>query len=157
MPDRAHARRLGETDVFNQPVRSIMERRKLLIAAPTTTVLAAAKLMADKKVGAILVVDQAQLVGIFTERDALFRVISRGLAPATTVLGDVMTREPKTIAPGKTFGHAMLVMHEGAFRHLPVIENGKPIGIVSARDALDPDLEEFVFEERRRKHLQETR
>lgn len=143
--------------MFNQPVNSIMERRKLLIAAPTTTVLAAAKSMADKKVGAVLVVDDDRLVGIFTERDALFRVVARGLAPATTLLGDVMTREPKWIAPGKTFGHAMLLMQEGAFRHLPVVENGKPVGIVSARDALDPELEEFVFEERRRKQLQQTR
>ncbi len=134
-----------------------MERRKLLIATSTTTVLAAAKSMADKKVGAILVVDDERLVGIFTERDALFRVLARGLAPATTMVGDVMTREPKTIAPGKTFGHAMLLMHEGGFRHLPVVDNGKPVGIVSARDALDPELEEFVFEERRRKQLQESR
>lgn len=143
--------------MFSQPVNSIMERRKLLIAAPTTTVLAAAKSMADKKVGAILVVEGDRLVGIFTERDALFRVLARGLAPETTLLADVMTREPKTIASGKSFGHAMLLMHEGGFRHLPVVEGGKPIGIVSARDALDPDLEEFVFEERRRKHLEETR
>ena len=143
--------------MFSQPVKSIMEQRKLLVAAPQTTVLAAAKMMADKEVGAILVVENDHLIGIFTERDALFRVIACGRAPQSTPLADVMTHEPKTIGPGKSFGHAMLVMHEGGFRHLPVIDNGKPIGIVSARDALDPDLEEFVSEERRRKHLQETR
>ena len=68
-----------------------------------------------------------------------------------------MTKEPKTISPEKTFGHAMLMMHEGGFRHVPVIDNGKLVGMVSSRNALDPDLEEFVFEERRRKHLIETR
>jgi len=68
-----------------------------------------------------------------------------------------MTREPKTIAPDRSFGHAMLVMQENGFRHLPVIEGGKLVGIVSARDALDPDLEDFVSEERRRKHLEATR
>jgi predicted transcriptional regulator len=51
----------------------------------------------------------------------------------------------------------MLMMHEGSFRHMPVVDQGKLIGMVSSRNALDPDLEEFVFEERRRKHLIETR
>jgi CBS domain-containing protein len=134
-----------------------MERRKLLIAAPQTSVSEAARLMADKQVGALLVVEGEQLVGIFTERDALFRVIAPGRDPNSTPLADVMTPNPKTVAPEKSFGHAMLVMHENGFRHMPVIEDGKPIGIVSARDALDPDMEEFVSEERRRKHLQATR
>jgi len=143
--------------VFSQPVRSVMERRKLLIATPKTTVSKAAMMMADQQVGAIVVVDHEHVVGIFTERDALFRVIARGLEPKDTLLADVMTPEPKTITPDKSFGLAMLVMHENGFRHLPVIDQGKPIGIVSARDALDPDLEEFVAEERRRKHIEETR
>jgi CBS domain-containing protein len=134
-----------------------MERRKLLIATPKTTVSKAAMMMADQQVGAIVVVDHEHVVGIFTERDALFRVIARGLEPKDTLLADVMTPEPKTITPDKSFGLAMLVMHENGFRHLPVIDQGKPIGIVSARDALDPDLEEFVAEERRRKHIEETR
>jgi CBS domain-containing protein len=134
-----------------------MERHKLLIAAPQTSVSEAAKLMADKQVGALLVVEAEKLVGIFTERDALFRVIASGRDPLSTPLVDVMTPNPKTVTPEKSFGHAMLVMHENGFRHMPVIEKGKPIGIVSARDALDPDMEEFVSEERRRKHLQATR
>lgn len=134
-----------------------MERRKLLLAAPDTTVGKAAKRMAEKQVGAILVVEDDHVIGIFTERDALFRVIAKGLDPNATHLADVMTVAPKTIAPDKPFGQAMLVMHENGFRHLPVIENGKPIGMVSARDALDPDLEEFVAEERRRKQFQLSR
>ncbi len=143
--------------MFTQSVRSIMEQRKLLTAPPETTVLQAAVMMAKKHVGAVLVVEDERLVGIFTERDAVFRVIARKLDPATTTLADVMTRDPKTTAPDKTFGAAMMLMHENHFRHLPVVENGKPIGIVSARNALDPDLEEFVAEERRCKHIQETR
>jgi CBS domain-containing protein len=147
----------GKAFVFSQPVRSVMERRKLLVATPQTTVNKAATMMAEKRVGAILVVADEHLLGIFTERDALFRVIARGLEPKDTLLVDVMTPQPITIAPDKSFGLAMLVMHENGFRHLPVIDQGKPIGIVSARDALDPDLEEFVAEERRRKHIEETR
>ncbi len=141
--------------MFSQPIRSIMERHKLLTAAPTTTVRAAAELMAGKSVGAVLVVEDGQLIGIFTERDVVFRVIARGLDPAATRLASVMTPQPKTIKPSNTFGHAMTLMHENGFRHLPVVEDGKPIGIVSARSALDPDLEEFVCEERRRKHFQD--
>ena len=141
--------------VFSQPVRSIMERRKFVTAPPTTTVREASELMARKQVGAVLVVEEERLLGIFSERDAVFRVIARGLDPATTKLDQVMTRDPKTIKPNNTFGYAMTLMHENGFRHLPVVDNGKPVGIVSARSALDPDLEEFVCEERRRKHFKE--
>jgi CBS domain-containing protein len=128
-----------------------MEQRKLLVASPDASVAQAAKSMAEKKVGAILVVKADQLLGIFTERDALFRVIAKGVDPEKTELSKVMTADPKTIAPDKSFGRAMALMHETKCRHLPVVENGKLIGIVSARDALDPDLEEFVAEEHRRK------
>jgi CBS domain-containing protein len=132
-----------------------MERRKFVSVPPTTTVREASNLMAKKQVGAVLVVEGERLVGIFSERDAVFRVIARGLDPAATPLAQVMTPEPKTIKPNNTFGYAMTLMHENGFRHLPVIDEGKVVGIVSARSALDPDLEEFVCEERRRKRFKE--
>jgi CBS domain-containing protein len=78
-------------------------------------------------------------------------VVARGADPQATTLAAVMTTDPKTIAPDKSFGRAMALMHEVKCRHLPVIENGKLIGIVSARDALDPELEDFIAEEHRRK------
>jgi CBS domain-containing protein len=143
--------------MFSQSVRAIMDPRKLILVPASMTVREAAKLMKTKHYGAVLITEGDELLGIFTERDAVFRVIAVGLDPETTALGDVMTKEPKTIAPEKTFGHAMLMMHEGGFRHVPVIDNEKLVGMVSSRNALDPDLEEFVFEERRRKHLIETR
>lgn len=139
--------------MFSQRIRSVMERKKILTAPPQTTVSAAAKLMAKKNVGALMVVDEERLIGIFTERDAVFRVIAQGLDAKTTILADVMTRAPKTVDPDKSFGFALLMMHENGFRHVPVIEDGKPIGIVSARNALDPDMEEFVSEAQRRKHI----
>lgn len=134
-----------------------MQRRKLLKAAPEFLVDRAAKLMAAKNVGAILVVDDDRLVGIFTERDLLVRVVARGLDVHVTQLADVMTRAPQAIDPDKPFGYALLVMHEKGFRHLPVVENGKPIGIVSSRSAMDPELEEFTVEESRRKHYGQMR
>ena len=130
-----------------------MERTKLLIAPPDTTVSKAAKLMAKKNVGAVMVVEHERLIGIFTERDAVFRVIAKGRDTQTTLLADVMTPAPQTVDPDKSFGYALLMMHENGFRHVPVIENGKPIGIVSSRNALDPDMEEFVAETQRRKHI----
>lgn len=139
--------------MFSQRVKHVMERKKLLTAPPDTTVSKAAKLMATKNVGAVMVVDQERLIGIFTERDAVFRVMAKGKDANTTKLADVMTNEPRTVDPNKSFGYALLMMHENGFRHVPVIEDGKPVGIVSARHALDPDMEEFVSEAQRRKAI----
>jgi CBS domain-containing protein len=91
-------------------------------------------------------------MGIFTERDAVFRVIAKGLDPTTTRLADVMTVEPITLSPEKSYGHALLLMQENGFRHVPVVQNGVPIGIISSRNAMDPEMEQFVWEERRRVH-----
>ena len=139
--------------MFSQRIRSVMEQKKLVTAAPDATVTQAAKLMAKRNVGAVMVVEDGRLIGIFTERDAVFRVIAKGRDAQTTPLANVMTDAPQTVDPDKTFGYALLLMHENGFRHLPVIENGKPIGIISSRNALDPDLEEFVAEAQRRKHI----
>jgi CBS domain-containing protein len=142
-----------EAAMFSQRIRSVMEKKKLLTAPPGTTVNQAAKLMAGKNVGAIMVVEDEKLVGIFTERDALVRVIARGRDIKTTLLSEVMTADPQTVDPGKSYGSALLMMHENGYRHVPVVENDKVIGIVSSRNALDPDLEEFVAEAQRRKHI----
>jgi CBS domain-containing protein len=138
--------------MFDQPIKNIMEQKKFLSAPPETTVSNAARLMAGKNVGAVMVVENELLVGIFTERDAVFRVIAQGRDVKTTPLTDVMTAAPKTLGPDKSYGQALLLMQENGFRHVPVIENGRPIGIISSRNAMDPDLEEFVSEERRREH-----
>jgi CBS domain-containing protein len=139
--------------MFSLPVRSILGRHRLVTATPATSVSQAAELMARRQVGAVVVVEDEHLVGIFSERDAVFRVVACGLEPATTPLAAVMTPAPVTIGPERTFGHAMSLMQAPGCRHLPVVENGRPIGIVSARNALDPELEDFVCEERRRRQF----
>lgn len=139
--------------MYSMRVKSVMERKKLLIAPPGTSVAKAAKLMAKKNVGAVLVVVEKRLAGIFTERDAVFRVIAAGLDPGTTTIGEVMTPDPVTVDPKEIFGRALLAMHDGGFRHVPVVENGEPIGIVSSRSALDPEMEEFTAETQRRLSL----
>jgi CBS domain-containing protein len=143
--------------MLDTPVRNVMQRQKLLKAPPETRVSEAAKLMAAKNAGAVMVVEDERLVGIFTERDVVFRVVARGLDAQATRLADVMTRAPHTVEPDKPFGYALLLMQEKGFRHLPVIEDGKPIGIVSSRSAMDPELEEFVSEAHRRTHFREKR
>ena len=130
-----------------------MEKEDALALAPDTTVSKAAELMARQQVGAAMVVEQERLIGVFTERDALFRVIARGLDPRTTKLVDVMTAEPRTVNPGTSYGYALVMMQENGFRHAPVVDNGKPIGMVSSRNAMDPELEEFVSEANRREHI----
>ncbi|MGZ8260416.1 MAG: CBS domain-containing protein, partial [Caldimonas sp.] len=73
-----------------------------------------------------------------------------GLDPRTVPVVDVMTREPLTVGPDATLGQALVLMHARSIRHLPVVENGKSVGIVCARDALDPELEDFICEKVRR-------
>jgi len=141
--------------MFDEPVRSVMQRRNILKVLPDIVVRKAAELMAKRNAGAVLVVEDARLVGIFTERDIAFRVVARGLDPQTTRVADVMTSAPDTVDPDKPFGYALVRMHQGGFRHLPVIKDGEVIGIVSARNAMDPTLEEFEHEARRRKRYQQ--
>ncbi len=129
----------------DRTVRTIIEDQELLAAVGSISVSEAARLMKRKGVGAIVVVENERLAGIFTERDALFRVVAEGRDPNRTLLGEVMTRNPQTIHPDKPFGRALRIMHEGRFRHVPVVENGRPVGMVSARDALGPELEDFIY------------
>jgi len=119
------------------------------------TVTGAARLMRENKIGALMVCDKGHLVGVFTERDALFRVVAEKRNPETTKLADVMTPDPQTIGPDKPLGHALYMMYEGGFRNVPVIEKGHPIGMVAAHDALGPELKEFVAEMDERENIAE--
>jgi CBS domain-containing protein len=139
----------------HRPIRSIIQNRPVLTAESAMTVCDAARLMEQHKTGALLVCEEGRLVGVFTERDALFRVIGAKLDPKTTQLVDVMTCDPQTIAPDKPLGHALHMMYEGGFRNVPVIEDGRLVGLVSARDALGPELKTFVEEMDEREHIAE--
>ena len=141
------------------PHRSIREAiadRKPYTAPSSTTIAAAARLMKKHHVGALMIVERDRLAGIFTERDALYRVLADGRDPSKTHVGDVMTRDPRTVEPDKEVGHALLMMYDGGFRHVPVVENGKPLGMLSARDALGPELREFEDELIHREQLGEV-
>jgi len=126
-------------------IGDLIKGQELLTAPASTPVSEAARWMRGRRVGAILVVDHDRLVGIFTERDALFRVVAEKRDPSSTLLSEVMTANPTTIGPRDSYPAALQLMHEGRFRHVPVVDNGKPIGIVSSRDAMGTELEDFMY------------
>ena len=90
--------------------------------------------MTASKIGALIVMDGEQLVGIFTERDALNKVLAGGLDPGNTKVSEVMTKDPYCIRPATTVGDAMELITERRFRHLPIVENGKVLAVISSGD-----------------------
>lgn len=137
-------------------LRQVVTGQTLVSALPDTTVRAAAVAMANQSVGAILVVNESgRLIGLFTERDALNRVVARGLDPDQTLLAAVMTDKLQTASPDKPLAHALHLMFEGGFRHVPVVEDGRPVGMVSARNALGLEILQFEKELKERDHIAE--
>lgn len=126
-------------------IRHIIEGQELLTTQSSTTIAKAAKLMKQRRVGAIVVLDGLELAGIFTERDALYRVVAEGRDPKSTTVAEVMTSNPSTVHPDSPFESALELMHVGGFRHVPVVDSGRPIGMVSSRDAMGPELEQFMY------------
>ena len=135
-------------------VRQIIEGQEPVTAPAGIMVSDAAQLMKQRNIGALMVVDDGQLVGIFTERDALFRVLAEGLDARTTLVDAVMSRNPQTISADSGFTTALQMMHDGRYRHLPVVEGTRVLGMVSVRDALGPELEAFVYEMLRQEQVE---
>ena len=140
----------------HRSIGSIIEGQALVTAPGSATVAEAARLMREKQVGAVMVVEEGKLVGVFTERDALFRVVAESRDVERTQLGEVMTRNPRTVSADMTFSDALHIMHEGGFRHVPVVEDGRPVGMISCRDALGPELEDFIYELLRQERAQDV-
>ena len=101
---------------------------------PEALVTECVRTMSSAKIGALIVLDGENLVGIFTERDALNRVLAAGLDPRSTKISDVMTKDPVSVPPSTTVGEAMELVTKRRFRHLPVVENGKVLALVSSGD-----------------------
>ena len=104
----------------------------LLTVDATAPVVAVAQRMADRNVGAVLVLEDGRLAGIMTERD-IMRAVARGLRD-DTVVSDCMTADPETIAPDDTIEHAAVLMIHGGYRHLPVVDGDAVVGVLSIRD-----------------------
>jgi len=134
-------------------ISDMLDGRSLVTATKEMTVRSACCLMTEKRIGALLVVENNRITGIFTERDALNKILSAGVDPDATKVSQVMVSNPQTIGVDKPLAHALYMMAEGGFRHVPVVDaNGTPLGMVSARDALGQDMMEL---EREMKHLEE--
>lgn len=111
------------------------------------SVLEAARGMAERNVHSVLITEGGHLTGIITGTDLVKKVVAEGLDPKLTPLSDVMTRDPETVSPGFNAIEALHRMHDGRFRHLPIVENGKVVGILSRRDFLDYEIEELEHQE----------
>jgi CBS domain-containing protein len=110
------------------------ERETVHSVAPSTLVTECVRTMTAKKIGALVVMDGERLVGIFTERDALNKVLAAGLEPGKTKVSEVMTKDPYSIPPTTTVGEAMELVTSRRFRHLPIVKNGKVLAVVSSGD-----------------------
>ena len=130
-------------------VPDIIGKQTLSTLGADVTVRQAARIMAERHIGAILITANGKLEGIFTERDVLNRVVAPGLNPETVKIGEVMTRNPDTVPPDATALDTMIRMQTKGYRHLPVVEDGELVGIVSVRDlfnAVKRELEEDIQE-----------
>ncbi|MBP8296107.1 MAG: CBS domain-containing protein [Burkholderiales bacterium] len=132
--------------MVDRSIRTLIEGKECITCPEHWSVMEAARLMKREHIGAVMVVEQDKLIGIFTERDALFRVLADDRDLKTTRVADVMTRNPQSLHPDKQFADALQLMHTGRFRHVPVVDNGRAVGMVSASDAMGPELEAFVWE-----------
>jgi CBS domain-containing protein len=112
---------------------------------PNTSVYEALQLMAEKNVGAVLVVESGKIAGIFSERDYARKVILKGKFSRDTAIREVMTEKVITVAPGQTVDDCMLLMTEKHIRHLPVVENGQALGVISIGDVVKAIISDQRF------------
>lgn len=141
---------------MERTIRDIIKHQQPVTAPADMSVREAARVMKQHRIGAMMVVEGGILAGIFTERDALNRMVAEGRDAQTTTLAEVMTSNPKVLSPNASFTAALEMMHEGRFRHVPVVEDGRPLGMVSVRDAMGPELESFVYEMLRQEQVSEV-
>lgn len=120
--------------MLRKVIPDVVRNQQLLALSAETTVRTAAGQMRARHVGAVLITTDSRLDGIFTERDMVYRVVAEGRDPERTTLADVMTRNPDTIRPDATAIDALRRMQDGGYRHLPIVDRGRLVGIVSRRD-----------------------
>jgi CBS domain-containing protein len=141
---------------MERTIRDIIKNQQPITAPASMSVRQAASVMKQRRIGAMMVVEAGVLVGIFTERDALNGVVAEGRDTLITTLAEVMTHNPQTVSPDASFTAALELMHAGRFRHVPVVENGIPVGMISVRDAMGSELESFVYEMLRQEQVSQV-
>jgi CBS domain-containing protein len=122
-----------------QYLREIMTQRPVTVETGDT-VTAAARSMRDGNIGVVVVLESGQVQGVLTDRDIVVRALAEGRDPARTSVGEISSKELTTLAPTDTIEDAVKIMRDKAIRRLPVVEGGRPVGIVSLGDlAVDRD------------------
>lgn len=140
----------------SRPVSVVIANRPFLAVSEDCSALEAARQMSETGQDALLVTHGRHLVGICTESDFVRKIVSVGRDPATTPIADIMVASPSTCRPYKALAHALHMMYEGGFRHVPVVDSdGSPLGIVSSRDVLGLEVVELKRELEHRQELAE--
>ena len=120
-------------------ISEIIEGRPLILAGMGENVREVARRMSDRNIGAVAVLENDRLVGVFSERDVMSRVVAMGLNPDDTAIESVMTREIVVGDPDDNLDQALQKMHAVGSRHLPIVSEGKLVGMISLRDLLEVD------------------
>ena len=115
-------------------IPDVVNNQDMYSVSPDDTVTEAAKQMAGYNVGAIIVTEGDALRGILSERDIMKKIVAGGLDPAATKVSEIMTADPDTLGPDSTSSEALEQMNSKGYRHLPVVDSGKVVGMVSIRD-----------------------
>jgi len=125
-------------------VKHILDNKPAVVHAvrPDASVLEALKIMMEKNISALLVTEEGQLKGIFTERDYARKIILQGKSSRDTAIHEVMTKDPHTITPDEAIDQCMQLMTNKHFRHLPVLDSGTVVGIISIGDLVKSIVED---------------
>ena len=126
--------------------RDLFTGQDLTVISKNETVYDAARLMSEKTIGAVPVVENEKVVGIFSERDIMNRVVARNLNPLKTTVEQVMTKELILGTPEDDISQVLILMKQANIRHLPIVEGDKLVGIISFRDLLQADISEKAQE-----------
>ncbi len=118
------------------PIYDLVKDRRVYSIEADNTVLEAARFMMEHRIGALPVLRHGKLVGIFSERDIMNRVVAVGRMPGTTKVSEVMTANPKAVGIEETIENCLYLMREFGFRHLPIVDGKELKGLVSSRDLL---------------------
>ncbi len=118
---------------MGQSIRELMTK-DVVTSPPGTSVAEASRLMRDEDIGDIVVVDEDTVIGLVTDRDIVIRAMAEGRSPTETTVGDIASREIATVGPNDDVAEVVRTMRSQAVRRIPVVEDGRPVGVVSIGD-----------------------
>jgi CBS domain-containing protein len=139
----------SQKELAMSTLRDLVKDRKIYSIDAGRTVLEAARFMMEHNIGALPVVRNGELAGIFSERDIMNRVVAVGRTPGLTAVSEVMTANPRAVNLDETIEECLFIMHEFGFRHLPIVDGKELKGLVSLRDVVMRQAAELERQSRR--------